>query len=52
LQDDYWTMQGRESIDAVVAFGSLLTIAATGHRLAAELAHLAHRVLHEPSQSA
>ena len=24
LQDDYWTKEGRESIDAVVAFGSLL----------------------------
>jgi len=32
LQDDYWTAEGRESIDAVVAFGSLLTIVATGHR--------------------
>lgn len=25
LQDDYWTKQGRESIDAVVLFGSLLS---------------------------
>lgn len=51
LQDDYWTQQGRESIDAVVAFGSLLTVAATGHRLARELARLANRLLHEPAPS-
>jgi len=48
LQDDYWTREGRESIDAVVAFGSLLTIAATGHRLAQELARLGGRLLREP----
>jgi hypothetical protein len=49
LQDDYWTKQGRESVDAVVAFGSLLTIAATGHRTAAELVRLGRRVLREPA---
>jgi len=47
LQDDYWTKQGRESIDAVVGFGSLLTIAATGHRTATELVRLGRRVLRE-----
>jgi hypothetical protein len=47
LKDDYWTREGRESIDAVVAFGSLLTIAATGHRLAGELASLGRRALRE-----
>lgn len=47
LQDDYWTKEGRESIDAVVAFGTLLTIAATGHRLAGELARLGRQVLRE-----
>jgi hypothetical protein len=47
LQDDYWTEEGRESIDAVVAFGTLLTIAATGHRLAGELLRLARRALRE-----
>ena len=26
LEDDYWTKQGRESIDAVVLFGSLLSL--------------------------
>jgi len=48
LQDDYWTREGRESIDAVVAFGSLLAIAASGHRLARELGLLAQRMLQEP----
>ena len=40
LQDDYWTRQGRESIDAVVAFGTLLAISASGHRLGIELARV------------
>jgi hypothetical protein len=48
LEDDYWTKEGRESIDAVVAFGSLLTIAAAGRRPAVELARLGRRVLREP----
>jgi hypothetical protein len=52
LQDDYWTTEGRESIDAVVAFGSLLTIAAAGRRPIVELARLARRVLREPATSA
>ncbi|GAC1326413.1 MAG: hypothetical protein NVSMB25_25740 [Thermoleophilaceae bacterium] len=30
LEDDYWTSKGRESIDAVVIFGSLLAIGALG----------------------
>jgi hypothetical protein len=30
LEDDYWTGKGRESIDAVVMFGSLLAIGALG----------------------
>jgi hypothetical protein len=30
LEDDYWTGKGRESIDAVVLFGSLLTLGALG----------------------
>jgi hypothetical protein len=47
LQDDYWNRQGRESIDAVVAFGSLLAIAASGHRAVAEFARLGRRVLQE-----
>ena len=40
LQDDYWNKQGRESIDAVVAFGSLLAISASGRELARELGRL------------
>jgi hypothetical protein len=30
LADDYWTQQGRESIDAVVLFGSLLSLSVLG----------------------
>ncbi len=30
LEDDYWTDKGRESIDAVVLFGSLLGLSALG----------------------
>jgi hypothetical protein len=40
LQDDYWTKQGRESIDAVTLFGTLLAISASGHRLGRELARV------------
>ena len=32
LEDDYWTAQGRESIDAVVLFGSLLALSTIGRR--------------------
>lgn len=37
LEDDYWTKQGRESIDAVVLFGSLLVISVLGKDFLAEL---------------
>jgi hypothetical protein len=37
LEDDYWTMQGRESIDAVVLFGSLLVMSVLGKDFLAEL---------------
>ena len=30
LEDDYWTSKGRESIDAVAIFGSLLSLGALG----------------------
>src|SRR6202000_3108475 len=30
LEDDYWTKQGRESIDAVAIFGALLVLSVTG----------------------
>jgi hypothetical protein len=37
LADDYWNKQGRESIDAVVLFGSLLTLSVLGKGFVAEL---------------
>jgi hypothetical protein len=37
LEDDYWTKQGRESIDAVVLFGSLLAMSVLGRGFFAEL---------------
>ncbi len=40
LEDDYWTKQGRESIDAVVLFGSLLTLSVIGRGFLAELVRL------------
>jgi len=30
LEDDYWTAKGRESIDAVVLFGTALSLSALG----------------------
>jgi hypothetical protein len=47
LQDDYWTKQGRESIDAVVAFGTLLAVSASGHRLGIELGRVGRRALRD-----
>jgi len=37
LEDDYWTKQGRESIDAVVLFGSLLALSVIGRGFLQEL---------------
>ena len=37
LEDDYWTKQGRESIDAVVLFGSLLSLSVLGKGFFEEL---------------
>jgi hypothetical protein len=37
LEDDYWTKQGRESIDAVAIFGSLLVLSVLGKGFFAEL---------------
>ena len=37
LEDDYWTKQGRESIDAVVLFGSLLGLSVLGKGFLGEL---------------
>jgi hypothetical protein len=40
LEDDYWTTQGRESIDAVVLFGALLTLSVLGTGFVKELVKL------------
>jgi hypothetical protein len=37
LEDDYWTKQGRESIDAVALFGSLLALSVIGKGFFGEL---------------
>ncbi len=37
LEDDYWNKQGRESIDAVALFGSLLAVSALGRGFFVEL---------------
>jgi hypothetical protein len=37
LEDDYWSKQGRESIDAVVLFGSLLVLSVLGKSFVKEL---------------
>jgi hypothetical protein len=37
LEDDYWTKQGRESIDAVALFGSLLVLSVLGKDFFKEL---------------
>ncbi len=39
LADDYWTKEGRESIDAVVLFGSLLSFSVLGKGFFKELLH-------------
>jgi hypothetical protein len=43
LEDDYWTKQGRESIDAVVLFGSLLVLSALGKDFLGDLLRLERR---------
>jgi len=40
LQDDYWTKQGRESIDAVVLFGTLLSMSLVYRDFLGELGRL------------
>jgi hypothetical protein len=39
LQDDYWSKQGRESIDAVVLFGALLSAGTSARHHIADLVH-------------
>jgi hypothetical protein len=46
LEDVYWAKQGRESIDAVVLFGSLLVISVLGKGFFAELLHPHQRDIH------
>lgn len=50
LEDDYWTKQGRESIDVVVLFGSLLTLSVLGKGFLSELLRgaLRRRGIHRP----
>ena len=45
LEDDYWTKQGRESIDAVVLFGSLLAMSVLGRGFLKDLVRLARHEL-------
>jgi hypothetical protein len=40
LEDDYWTEQGRKSIDAVALFGALLALSLLGKGFAKEAARL------------
>jgi hypothetical protein len=44
LEDVYWAKQGRESIDAVVLFGTLLWMSLIGKDFLADLARMARRV--------
>ena len=43
LEDDYWTKQGRESIDAIVLFGALLSLSVLGRDFVGELVRLPAR---------
>ncbi len=45
LEDVYWAKQGRESIDAVVLFGSLLTLSVLGKEFLLELMNAGRRAL-------
>jgi hypothetical protein len=44
LADDYWSPQGRESIDAVILFGAFLSLSTWGQPFFHDLGHiLLHR---------
>jgi hypothetical protein len=43
LEDDYWTKQGRESIDAVALFGSVLFLSVLGRGFFVDLVRAARR---------
>jgi hypothetical protein len=47
LQDVYWAKQGRESIDAVILFGSLLSLGLVGKDFLRDLSRLGEDVGHE-----
>jgi hypothetical protein len=47
LQDVYWAKQGRESIDAVILFGSLLSMGLVGKDFLRELAQVGEDIEHE-----
>lgn len=51
LQDDYWSKQGRESIDAVVMFGAFLSAGASARNHIADIGRRARRRLSHPSDS-
>jgi hypothetical protein len=44
LEDVYWAKQGRQSIDAVVLFGSMLTLSALGRGFVKDVVAAARRV--------
>jgi hypothetical protein len=46
LQDVYWASQGRESIDAIVIFGALLSVGVWGYPFLRAVAH--HAVRRQP----
>jgi hypothetical protein len=50
LQDVYWAKQGRESIDAVVLFGALLSMGLVGKDFLRELAKAGEDVEHEADE--
>ena len=52
LEDDYWTKQGRESIDAVVLFGSLLSLSVLGKGFFSELLKRSSRRTSSPGTRA
>jgi hypothetical protein len=52
LEDVYWAKQGRESIDAVALFGSLLSLSVLGKGFLTELPVLLRRAKHREARHA
>jgi hypothetical protein len=50
LQDVYWAKQGRESIDAVILFGSLLSMSLAGKDFLRELTKAEEDIEHEGAE--